>query len=53
MLRAQVEVAAIAVDRGEPGPARVALTQVLQENPKHERAQRLLASLPIATSGGK
>ncbi len=48
MLRAQVEVAAISAERGEPGPARVELTSVLQQNPKHERAQRLLASLPPA-----
>lgn len=48
MLRAQVEVAAISVERGEAGPARLALTQVLQQNPKHERAQRLLSSLPPA-----
>lgn len=48
LLRAQVEVAAIVAGRGEAGPARLALAQVLQQNPKHERAQRLLASLPPA-----
>ena len=48
MLRAQVEAAAISVARGQAGPARLELTQVLQQNPKHERAQRLLASLPPA-----
>jgi len=48
MLRAQVEVAAISIDRGESGPARTLLTQVLQANPRHERAQRLLALLPAA-----
>lgn len=46
MLRAQVEVAAISAERGEAGPARLELTRVLQQNPKHERARRLLASLP-------
>jgi predicted Zn finger-like uncharacterized protein len=46
LLRAQVEAAAIALDRGEAGPARQGLTHVLQENPKHERARRLLSLLP-------
>jgi hypothetical protein len=48
MLRAKVEVAAISLDRGEAGPARLVFSQVLQENPKHERAQRLLSLLPTA-----
>lgn len=48
LLRAQVEAAAISLDRGEAGPARLALSQVLRENPAHERAQRLLAMLPPA-----
>jgi len=48
MLRAQVEVAAISFDRGEAGPARLSLNQVLKENPRHERAQRLLSFLPAA-----
>jgi predicted Zn finger-like uncharacterized protein len=48
MLRAQVEVAAISLDRGEAGPARLAFSQVLQENPRHERAQKLLSLLPAA-----
>jgi predicted Zn finger-like uncharacterized protein len=46
MLRAQVEVASISLDRGEAGPARLVFSKVLQENPKHERAQRLLSLLP-------
>ncbi len=48
MLRAQVEVAAISVDRQEAGPARLGLNQVLQENPAHDRAKRLLSLLPAA-----
>jgi hypothetical protein len=48
LLRAQVEVAAISLDRGEAGPARLGFSQVLHENPKHERAQRLLSLLPAA-----
>ena len=48
MLRAQVGAAAIAVERGEAAAARLELTRVLQQNPRHERAQRLLASLPPA-----
>ena len=48
MLRAQVEVAAISIDRGESHAARALLDRVLKENPKHERAQRLLALLPAA-----
>ena len=48
MLRAQVEVAAISVDRQEAGPARLGLNQVLLENPAHDRAKRLLSLLPAA-----
>ncbi|MFN2546670.1 MAG: hypothetical protein ABR567_04500 [Myxococcales bacterium] len=46
LLRAQVDVAAISLDRQEPGAARDVLTRVLKENPQHERAKRLLALLP-------
>ena len=46
MLRAQVDVAAISLDRQEPDPARNVLTRVLKENPQHERAKRLLSLLP-------
>ena len=52
MLRAQVDVAAISLDRQEPGPARDVLTKVLKENPQHERAKRLLSLLPPAPQGG-
>jgi hypothetical protein len=48
LLRAQVDLAAISIDRQEPGPARDALSRVLQENPQHERAKRLLSLLPAA-----
>lgn len=48
LLRAQVEQAALSMDRQEPGPARAVLGQVLQANPRHERARRLLALLPSA-----
>jgi len=48
LLRAQVEIAAIAIDRQEPGPAREVLARVLQENPDHERARRMLELLPAA-----
>ncbi|HUJ29631.1 MAG TPA: hypothetical protein VLW85_26615 [Myxococcales bacterium] len=48
MLRAQVEIAALAMDRQEPGPAREALGQVLQANAQHDRARRMLALLPAA-----
>jgi predicted Zn finger-like uncharacterized protein len=46
LLRAQVDVGAISLDRQEPGPARAALSKVLEQNPQHERARRLLALLP-------
>jgi predicted Zn finger-like uncharacterized protein len=48
LLRAQVDVAAISIDRQEPGPARDVLSKVLAANPAHERARRLLALLPPA-----
>jgi predicted Zn finger-like uncharacterized protein len=48
LLRAQVDMGAIALDRQEPGPARAALAKVLEQNPQHERARRLLALLPTA-----
>jgi predicted Zn finger-like uncharacterized protein len=48
LLRAQVDLGAISLDRQEPGPARAALSKVLEQNPQHERARRLLALLPAA-----
>jgi hypothetical protein len=38
----------ISLDRQEPGPARAALSKVLEQNPQHERARKLLALLPAA-----
>jgi predicted Zn finger-like uncharacterized protein len=46
LLRAQVERAALSMDRQEPGSARDTLAQVLQANPQHERAKRMLSLLP-------
>ena len=46
LLRAQVELAGISADKQEPGPAREALAKVLQDNPSHDRAKRMLALLP-------
>jgi tetratricopeptide (TPR) repeat protein len=46
LLRADVELAAISIDQRKPGSARRALARVLQANPEHERARRLLALLP-------
>lgn len=48
LLRAQVETAAISMDRQEQGTAREELARVLQQNPKHERARRMLLLLPAA-----
>lgn len=48
MLRAQVDLAAISLDRQETGPARDVLSKVLAANPAHERAKRLLSLLPAA-----
>jgi predicted Zn finger-like uncharacterized protein len=48
LLRAQVVAGAVSLDRKEPGPAREALSKVLEQNPQHERARRLLALLPAA-----
>jgi hypothetical protein len=48
LLRAQVDAAAISMDRQEAGPAREALKKALEQNPQHERAKRLLALLPTA-----
>ncbi|HYR19380.1 MAG TPA: MJ0042-type zinc finger domain-containing protein [Myxococcales bacterium] len=45
LLRAQVDAAALALDRGELASARQGLQRVVEENPAHERAKRLLLSL--------
>src|SRR5207248_3341737 len=46
LLRAQVELAGISADKQEPATAREALAKVLQDNPSHDRAKRMLALLP-------
>lgn len=46
LLRADVELAALSMDQRKPISARKALARVLQANPEHERARRLLALLP-------
>jgi len=45
LLRAQVDAAALALDRRDLAAARTDLQAVLEENPKHERAKRLLSVL--------
>ena len=45
LLRAEVEWGAFSMDLRKPVSARKALTRVLQVNPEHERARRLLALL--------
>jgi hypothetical protein len=42
LLRAQVDLAAAALDRRDPATAREALRAVLEQNSQHERARRLL-----------
>jgi hypothetical protein len=46
LLRAQVDAAALALDRRELATARQDLQAVLQANPRHERAKRLLSMAP-------
>ncbi|HEX9577317.1 MAG TPA: hypothetical protein VF993_06160 [Myxococcales bacterium] len=48
LLRAQVDAAAVSMDRQEPGPARDGFKKALEQNPQHERAKRLQALLPAA-----
>ena len=48
LLRAQVDLAAVSIDRRDHAAARDALQRVLRENPAHERARRLLALLSAA-----
>jgi len=43
LLRADVDLAAISLDRGDPAGARELLESVLRRNPKHERARRMLS----------
>jgi len=46
LLRADVDLAGIAVDGGDPAGARELLQGVLRKNPQHERARRMLSLLP-------
>ncbi|HYZ90528.1 MAG TPA: MJ0042-type zinc finger domain-containing protein [Myxococcales bacterium] len=46
LLRAQVDAAALALDRRDLAAARQDLQAVLEVNPKHERAKRLLSLVP-------
>jgi predicted Zn finger-like uncharacterized protein len=46
LLRADVDLAAISLDRGDPAGARELLESVLRRNPEHDRARRLLSLLP-------
>src|SRR5438309_1009852 len=43
LLRADVDLAAISLDRGDPGGAGELLESVLRRNPQHDRARRMLA----------
>ena len=46
LLRADVDLAAIAIDGGDPAGARELLQRVIRDNPRHDRAKRMLSSLP-------
>jgi predicted Zn finger-like uncharacterized protein len=46
LLRADVDLAAISLDKGDPGGARELLLKVLGQNPDHDRARRMLAMVP-------
>ena len=46
LLRADVDLAAISLDRGDPAGARELLESVLRRNPKHDRARRMLSLVP-------
>jgi tetratricopeptide (TPR) repeat protein len=48
LLRAVYDTAAVALERGELGPARNGFEQVLKANPVHERAKRMLSLIPSA-----
>ena len=43
LLRADVDLAAISMDRGDPAGARELLESVLRRNPQHDRARRMLS----------
>ena len=46
LLRADVDLAEISLDRGDPAGARLLLERVLRRNPQHDRARRILAMVP-------
>jgi predicted Zn finger-like uncharacterized protein len=46
LLRADVDLAGISLDRGDPAGARELLERVLRRNPQHDRARRMLALVP-------
>jgi len=46
LLRADVDLAGIAIDRGDRAGARELLQRVIRDNPRHDRARRMLSSLP-------
>ncbi len=48
LLRALYDTAAVALERGELGPARTGFEQLLKANPVHERAKRMLSLIPAA-----
>ena len=46
LLRADVDLAGIAIDGGDRAGARELLQRVIRDNPRHDRARRMLSSLP-------
>jgi len=46
LLRADVDLAGMAMDGGDPAGARELLKRVLRDNPRHDRARRMLSLLP-------
>jgi FimV-like protein len=46
LLRADVDLAAISLDKGDPPGARELLQKVLVQNPDHDRARRMLSLVP-------
>ena len=45
LIRVDVDLASISLDSGDTAGARVLLERVLKENPRHERAQRMLSAI--------
>jgi tetratricopeptide (TPR) repeat protein len=46
LLRADVDLAGMAMDGGDPAGGRELLRRVLRDNPRHDRARRMLSLLP-------